>query len=357
MTSMYATLVVTFIFSFIARIAKEKRYILLAIIWTGLVAAVLICFAGFRSGSVGDTGMYMHSYRMYVSDPSTIPYDRDWGFSLLNLLLIQFSSNPQTLVFVTSFINQLCNMIVFYKYSSYLELQVFVYIASGYLTTSMNGMRQCLAASILFLFTKLITDGKFIAYLIIVLIISTIHGSALIMIPVYFIVRQKAWSRNVVIFIIIAVIGVLGYNFLSPYLFKALEDTQYAGYSTFNEGGSSAIRTIVNMVPIVLAYLKRKELNEKWPESNVFVNMALINVIFVAFGMFNWIFNRFTLYMQVYNFILIPYIVKNCLQGKERRLIYIGFIICYFIFLYREQVIGMNMIYKFNVKLEDFFYY
>ena len=85
--------------------------------------------------------------------------------------------------------------------------------------------------------------------------------------------------------------------------------------------------------------------------------MALINVIFVAFGMFNWIFNRFTLYMQLYNFILIPYIVKNCLQGKERRLIYIGFIICYFIFLYREQVIGMNMIYKFNVKLEDFFYY
>ena len=176
------------------------------------------------------------------------------------------------------------------------------------------------------------------------------------MIPVYFIVRQEAWSRNLVIMIVLACIGVVFYNVLSQILFKALENTQYGGYSEFNEGGSSFIRTVVNMVPVFLAYIKRDKLKEEWPESNIFVNMALINVIFVAFGMFNWIFNRFTLYMQLYNFILIPFIIRNCFKGKERRLLYLGVLLCYFVFFYREQVIGMNMSYPSVLKVEDLFY-
>lgn len=356
MFTMYATLITTFIFSFLSRISSDKKYRILALFWVVIVSIILIIFSGFRTGAVGDTGMYMHSYRLYANDPSTLKLDRDGGFAILNLILIQFSSDPQMLVFVTSLIVSLCNMIIFYKYSSYLELQVYLYIASGYLTVTMNGMRQCVAAAILFTFTTFIIKGKFKEYIVVVLIISTIHASALIMIPVYFIVRQEAWSRNVVIMIVLACVGVVFYNVLSPILFKALENTQYGGYSEFNEGGSSFIRTVVNMVPVFLAYIKRDKLKEAWSESNIFVNMALINVIFVAFGMFNWIFNRFTLYMQLYNFILIPFIIRNCFKGKERRLLYFGVLLCYFVFFYREQVIGMNMSYPSVLKLEDLFY-
>lgn len=356
MATMYATLITTFIFSFLSRISSDKKYRILAFFWVIIVSSILIVFAGFRTGAIGDTGMYMHSYSLYANDISTLKLDRDGGFAILNLILIQFSSNPQTLVFVTSLVVQLLNTLVFYKYKSYLELQVYIYIASGYLTTTMNGMRQCVAAAILFAFTTLIIKGKFKEYVVIVVLISTIHASALIMIPVYFIVRQESWSRNVIIMIVLACIGVLFYNVLSPILFKLLENTQYGGYSEFNEGGSSFTRTIVNMVPVFLAYIKRDKLKEEWPESNIFVNMALINVIFVSFGMFNWIFNRFTIYMQLYNFILIPFIIKNCFKGKERRLLYLGVIICYFVFFYREQVIGMNMSYPSVLKLEDLFY-
>ena len=356
MATMYATLISTFIFSFLSRISSEKKYRFLALFWVIITASVLIIFAGFRTEVIGDTGMYMHSYRLYANDLSTLKLDRDGGFAILNLILIQFSSDPQILVFVTSLVVQLLNMLVFYKYRSYLELQVYIYIASGYLTTTMNGMRQCVAAAILFVFTLFINKGKFKEYLIVVLIVSTIHASALIMIPVYFIVRQEAWSRNVIIMIVLAGIGVVFYNVLSPVLFKVLENTQYGGYSEFDEGGSSFIRTVVNIVPVFLSYIKRDKLKEVWPESNILVNMALLNVIFVAFGMFNWIFNRFTLYMQLYNFILIPFIIRNCFKGKERRLLYLGVILCYFVFFYREQVIGMNMSYPSVLKIEDLFY-
>ena len=113
------------------------------------------------------------------------------------------------------------------------------------------------------------------------------------------------------------------------------------------------MRVVVNAVPVILSYLKREDLKEAWPESNVFINMSIINTMFVAAGMFNWIFNRFTLYLQLYNFVLIPFIIKNCFKGKEKRLVYFAFIICYFIFFYYEQVIGMGMGYPTNFNLKD----
>ena len=81
-----------------------------------------------------------------------------------------------------------------------------------------------------------------------------------------------------------------------------------------------------------------------------YVNMSIINAIVVAFSLYNWIFARFQIYFQLYNFVLLPYIIKNCfVNRKERDLVYYGFIICYFIFFYYEQVIGgVGLGYKSN---------
>lgn len=334
----------------------ERRIKNLSIVYVSLAALVFIIISGLRCG-IGDTGMYMHSYRLMVQDPSSADFSRDAGFTALSFILSQISSNPQTLIFVVALITNGLNIAMFYKYKSYLELQLYLYMASGYFTVTMNGIRQCLAAALVFVCNKFIVNGDFKKYLIFVLLISLFHGSALIMIPIYFIVRQKAWSKNVVKLIFLACIGVIFYDSFSEVLFKALQNTQYGHYSEFQEGGSSIIRTIVNAVPVILAYIKRDELKEKWPESNIFVNMSLINVIFVAFGMMNWIFNRFSLYFQLYNFILLPFIIKNCFKGKERRLIYIGFLICYFIFFYKEQVIQLGMNYNSDyLNFENIFY-
>ena len=113
MTTMYATLISTFILSLISRFANDKKYRALAIFWMLIVVTILIVFSGFRTGLIGDTEMYMHSYRLYASDNSLAKFDRDPGFVILNLILIQFSSNPQTLVVITSLIVNLVNMIVF----------------------------------------------------------------------------------------------------------------------------------------------------------------------------------------------------------------------------------------------------
>lgn len=352
----YATLVSTYIFYFFARLSYDKKFRILAIFWSLLVALTLILVSGLRDG-IGDTTNYMHSYDLLVQNPNLFKFDGDFALNLLSLFLIQISNDPQILIFIVALITNLLNVVMFNKYRSFLELQIYIYITSGYYIVTMNGIRQCLAAALLFACTDLIIKGNFKIYCIFVILISTFHQSALMLIPIYFIVRQEAWSKKMMIFIAISVVVFLGYNIISPLIFKVLDSTSYHNYSEFNEGGSSIIRTIVNTVPVVLAYIKRKELKEEWPESNIFVNMSILNVIFVAFGMFNWIFNRFTLYLQLYNFVLIPFIISKCFKGKERRILYLGVIVCYFFFFYYEQVIGMRMTYPTKFNLIEFLFY
>ncbi|MDU4323839.1 EpsG family protein [uncultured Clostridium sp.] len=341
----YATIVSTYIFNILARISYDKKYRGLAIFWVALVTTILVIVSGLRDG-IGDTPFYKHSFDLLVQNPDSFTFEGDFFLSLLSLFLMQISTDPQILIFVVALVTNVLNTIMFNKYRSYLELQFYIYIASGYYLVTMNGIRQCLAAAILFYCTPLIIKGKFKTYALYVILISTIHQSALVFIPAYFVVREEAWSKRMIQFMVVALVCIIGYQLISPLIFKALEDTTYGQYGTSAEGGSSIMRTIVNAVPVVLAFLKRKELKEAWPDKNVFVNMSIINLIFVALGMFNWIFNRFTLYLQLYNFVLIPYIIKNCMKGKERRLIYFCLVVCYFIFMYYEQVIGQGLQYK-----------
>ena len=140
---------------------------------------------------------------------------------------------------------------MFNKYRSYLELQFYIYITSGYYLVTMNGIRQCLAAALLFMCTPLIVDGKFFKYSICVLLISTFHQSALALIPIYFVARQEAWSKRMIQFMGVALVGIIAYQLISPLIFKALEDTTYGQYGASTEGGSSLMRTIVNSVPVV----------------------------------------------------------------------------------------------------------
>ncbi len=98
-----------------------------------------------------------------------------------------------------------------------------------------------MVGAILFFAIQLVIKGKFIPYSIIVLFLYTFHASALIMIPIYFIVRAVAWSKRTKIIILLAAIFFLGFNKLMPGFFDALGDSSYTEYeSMMTEEGQGA---------------------------------------------------------------------------------------------------------------------
>jgi len=314
-----------------------------------LVFGVMLCLiivSGLRS-NIGDTYVYKSVYETTDFTWEYIQSQKDMGFGLLQKLLKLISSDPQILLFTTAAITNILIIIVFFKYSRMFELSTYVYITGGTFLVSMNGMRQLLAASIAFIATKYLIERNPIKFFLVIALASTIHISALVLLPMYFFVKYKAWSKATLIVLAFAVLIVLGYGMFSEFLFSAIQDTQYGEYQNFNEGGASIIRVAVSAAPLCLAYLGKDKLREIFPESDYFVNMTLIGIAIMLVSTQNWIFARLAIYFELYQLVLIGWVVK-LFEEKAQRFVYFSMIICYLIFYFYESVITLNIYYNSN---------
>lgn len=316
-------------------------------IFTILATIVLVVVSGLRN-NIGDTPVYIEIYKYIEFTWATILDEKDFGFAVFQMLLKYISANPQFLLLVTALITNGIIIYVFYNYARLFEIAVFVYIASGMYLVTMNGVRQYLAASLIFLATKYLFDGNFIKYFLVVVVAATLHKSALIVIPVYFIVRRKAWTRLTIILLGLTLLATIGYGFFSELLFRAIEDTQYGEYAEFSEGGANIMRSVVSFVPLVIAYLGREKFREIFPKSDYIVNLSIMSLLFMIIATQNWIFARFTIYFGIYDIILLSWVVK-LFKDKDQKFIYYGILVCYFIYFIYEYVITQNVQYRSDI--------
>ncbi|WP_020062959.1 EpsG family protein [Bacillus sp. 123MFChir2] len=351
MTILWMNLAIVFILSFFARyfavpvttghaLIKPNQLLVL------MTSLSLVLVAGLRS-NIGDTYFYMHAYTVTDFNWEYIQKNKDMGFNIFQMVLQRYTDDPQVMVFSTALITNVLIVFILYKYSRLIDLSLYVYITSGMYLTSMNGIRQYLAAAIIFAATKYILDGNWKKYILIVLLASTFHQSALVLIPIYFLIRRKAWSSTTFILLFLAVLIVIGFNQFSEVFFAAIGDTQYGHYKDFHEGGANILRVAVDAAPLILAYLGRKRLRELFPKSDYIVNLSLLGTVFMLISTQNWIFARFAIYFGLYQLILISWVVK-LFTKKDQKFIYYAIVVCYFVYFVYEHVITLRIIYKSN---------
>ncbi|HDX9579214.1 TPA: EpsG family protein [Bacillus pseudomycoides] len=351
MTILWMNLAIVFMFSFFARyfavpvttghaLIKPNQFLIL------MTSLSLVLVAGLRN-NIGDTYFYMHAYTVTDFNWEYIQKNKDMGFNIFQMVLQKYTADPQVMVFSAALITNVLIVFILYKYSRLIDLSLYVYITSGMYLTSMNGIRQYLAAAIIFAATKYIIDGNWKKYILIVLLASTFHQSALVLIPIYFLIRRKAWSSTTFILLFLAVLIVIGFNKFSEVFFAAIGDTQYGHYKDFHEGGANILRVAVDAAPLILAYLGRKRLRELFPKSDYIVNLSLLGTVFMLISTQNWIFARFAIYFGLYQLILISWVVK-LFTKKDQKFIYYAIVVCYFVYFVYEHVITLRIIYKSN---------
>ncbi|WP_434794208.1 Transmembrane protein EpsG [Terrisporobacter petrolearius] len=325
-------------------------------LWTAIVLFLpIIILVGLRS-SVADTSVYISFFNDYpsnLSDARELILDegtRDPGFIFLSVLLKQYVSQDYHiwLLFIAT-ISGICVMYPIYKYSSNYGTSMFLFIVSCQFTWLLNGMRQFLVASVMFACTDLILKKKPIVYMIIVIIMSTIHQSALIFIPVYFIVQGDPWDKRTMTFIAIVVLALIFTEKFTGILDSFVENSDYA--SSMEEfkntdDGTSVIRIAVESVPVIMAFMYRNKIKDKLtPIIRLSINMSL-----VASGLYiiskitrsGIMLGRLPIYFSMYNLILLPWLIQNIFEKNERRIVNYSMIICYLLFFYYQMVVTWN---------------
>lgn len=318
----------------------------------------IIFMAGFRDVSIGDTYVYMANFQ---DIPETLggligylpSVSKDQGFTVISGIIKMIIGNNTTIyLLILAAIQGIILVSIFRKYSSDYLLSVFLFVAStDYISWMFNGIRQFTAVTIIFAATPLILRKKNVPLILIILLAATIHASALLMLPVVFIVQGKAWNKKTIIFIIASMVALVFVDQFTNVLDNLLTDTQYTNvvsdWQSWNDNGTNAIRVLVYSLPAILSLIGKKYIDQADdPVVNVCSNMSIISMglYIVSMGTSGIMIGRLPIYVSLYGYIQIIWLINNMFTDKSAKLIKIIMILCYLAFYYYQMHLTWGII-------------
>ncbi len=309
--------------------------------------APVILMTAFR-GNIGDS----YAYRKAFSEiPGTfsalatyITTDvKDKGFYVFSSFIkCLFGDSHIIYFFIIAAIQGLILVYIYRKYSTNYLFSVFLFIAStDYISWMFNGMRQFTAVTILFAATTFMLEKKWWPTIICILLASTMHQSALLMLPIVLIAQGRPWNKKSIAFLLAVLVSVAFVDQFTNILDTVMQETQYASmvsdWTTWGDDGTNIIRVLVYSVPTILSIMGYKQIRQaNDPVINFCVNMSIVStglyiVSMVTSGIF---IGRLPIYASLYNYILLPWEIEHIFTKQSARLVAMMAMVAYIGFYY-----------------------
>ena len=294
-----------------------------------------------------DTWAYLSMFRALRTDAAgaleAIQKAKDPGFTVFGLIVKTIFGSDQTAYrFLIAAVHTIPLILVLRKYSLDYVFSIFLFIAFGYhLSWMMNGLRQFMAVTIIFAATPWILKQDAAKTIPIILFAALFHKSALIFIPVFFIVQGEVWNWKTLLFSFLMVIATLFFA-RNGDSFDTLADNVGYSISSMKESGddgTNPIRVLVHSIPMILSFIYRDGLKkDNNPLINLCVNMSVLTagMYLVSMVTSGIMVGRMPIYTSLYNLILLPYLVYHCFPRNIMKFVFLGVIVFHFAFLYIE---------------------
>ena len=305
-----------------------------AALFCSLAALHWIVISGLRHESIGsDTiGYRIDSYAVTVNESwsSLIQkfidiyagnlLGKDPGYSLFEKFTQVFFYDYQlylvliAVIFTVPMARWIC------KYSADVYLSFLVYSVLFFAFFAITGLRQTIVTAMaVFIGYRLILNRQLFLFIVVLLIASTIHKSALIFLPFYFICRFSVKRLHICILFLVLPILFVNRNSYSDFFKKLMGYEEYG----INEAASTLNFTIM-MVLIGLMVLWRLPtmIKRNWQAAH-FINAYLMSMLLVPLTFVNPSAMRAVQYYSIFIILLIPEIIKS-FKGKDARIVYLA---------------------------------
>lgn len=326
-------------------VSISKRRLFLTIssglgLW--LVLALRSAFCGIdllSSEEVGVNSYYNAFHNIEISswhEVLSLFYDntgQEFGWLLYNKLVSSVLPSFQFLLATTAAIQIILIGHIIFKYSEDVQLSFIVYFAFGLYAMSFSGLRQSMAYAITFFATDSMIKNKKILFVLLVVLASMFHKSALIFLVALPLSKITMTNKNLVISIITLVALMPFVGSISSFLVTALFPDRYQNYNTF---GGQAINMLLLYVALSLFSLKIPINDNKF--NGTVKTMILCSVASQSLGIINaGAMTRIGYYFSMYFLFLFPLLVKYY-APTERKLVTLLLSLALLIFF----VIGMS---------------
>lgn len=305
------------------------------LLFTVLSTVNWILLSGLRHINIGaDTINYMNHYYNGVNTKWSDIFlsfkeieifgskGRDAGYFLFQKITQLFAIDYRFYLFIVAIIFTVLLGLWLYKNSSDLFISFLLYSILFYSFFSFTGTRQTLAMTLVVLIGyQFIKQKKLVPFLVISIIAITIHKSAIVFFPFYFIADFRITKNSFITAFIMFVI--LFYYRIPVSLF--FQNVSGYNYGVYDNAGTTTFTLLLLSVFAVAFWRMDIIINHK-PIAIHYYNALILSVLFTPLTWVNPSAMRVVQYFSVFLMLLIPEIV-NSFKYKEKYFIYYSIVV------------------------------
>ncbi len=321
----------------------EGRTVGLSRVYLCFTVLILIIVSGLRGDFSTDYVNYDWLFRRGFAERPLIRLleERDFGFAAISRLIFQI--NQSTVVFMTvmAAVMMICYYKVFKVYSEDYLLSLMIFVVLDNYFISFNLLRNTLVCALYLVSSKFVYEKKLPQYILSVLCMAAIHRSAVLMIPMYWVLRFDYRKRNHrVIAVPLFIIAVFFMVYFREIVFLVQRVIGYqwdeSMYGTDQGSFGSLVKTLILFAVVVLNIRK---LHYSDLKERVWFHGCVMNVFFQICSYRLFMMQRIGFYFSGFFLLLIPLLIsRNCCKNRlAYKHLMIAFLIAYSI-LFRNQI-------------------
>lgn len=293
-------------------------------IWVVLSFLPLFIIAALRY-DVGTDYLEIYTKYFYLINEGETEF-REVTFNLINRITYHIVKNPALMFAVVSFLILLFHFLSFYEQSVNPCMSIFVFVIGLYYFNSLNQIRQAFAMAILTYALKYVWKREPVKYFLFVAFAFTIHTSALIYIPIYFL---YGWRAEIKTHIIIIASAVVMYPVIQKILFFIISKSSFGWYleSVFSGQGISLFLLGFQIVVLCLmyyCYLAGQKTEDK--QFDLMMNMYMLATCCLIYSAVIPQADRIEIYMTIITPIMIPKALLRIQEKKKRLVVFFMFV-------------------------------
>lgn len=293
------------------------------------VVSILVLIAGLRFQVGTDYPHYVNNY-LYVYTKDDYSFFSQPAIFIISKISQFIYDDYATWFLLMSCITVIPTILLIIIRNEYVEWCIIFYILLGCWHFSFNLVKQSVAATILFCGYNYLKNRKFKQWILICVLAFTFHVSAILMVPVYFIIDKQIKIRKIILILIIGIIVFFSYDYLFD-LINFLKQDRSLVYGYYKTSSVNVLRVLVGWIPILLCLLwnEGKRYNGDLDFSCLFY-LSLLNAVLNTAAMNSLYLYRFCCYTNMYNILFIPKVING--TKRYRKIIMALMFIFYFAF-------------------------
>lgn len=293
-----------------------------------ICGALWILISGLRGLSVGaDTLAYKISFESVKNYPLKYVFQglrdkyilgegsKDPGYNLFVKLFQFVSDNYQVYLIFIAALFMIPFTIWIIRESKNPFISFILYSSLFYAFFSITGIRQTIAMALTVLIgDKFIKEKKILPFVIITLLASTIHASALVFLPFYFLSRIRVNGKNIVVWLAFIVISVFARHQLKSIF---IQISGYEGYTKDYEGAGAFTFSILLFLIFIWSLISYS-MDRDIENNRRFYNALFLALFFLPLTWLNPSAMRVVQYFSIYLVLLIPEMVDSTFTEESK---------------------------------------